>query len=330
MFDALFDGLAWLLDFFYTLTPSYGVAIILLTIAVYTVAFPLTAKSTRSMAAMAKLQPELQKIKHRYPDDRQKQSEETFALMREHGTSPLGGCLPLLVQMPVFFIMYQLLYNLTRKGEGGQFDPKYLAEDSALRTALENADGEMMSFGLDLAQTASTVLSNNFLTAIPFLLLIVALVGTGYFQQYQISRRNPQQQNSDNPYAQQMQRITKIMPLMYLVFGFTVPAGVVLYLLVSNSFRIVQQTLIYRLDPSLRAPTGAKVQTSSDSGSAEDGAGPTTKEPPSAKEKPAKEKPAKKVDDAKGARGNNGKRSTNGARRPPGRAQPKRSKKKGR
>jgi YidC/Oxa1 family membrane protein insertase len=322
MFDPLFDGLAWLLNFFYTLIPSYGAAIILLTIAVYSVAFPLTAKSTRSMAGMAKLQPELQKIKQRYPDDRQKQSEETFALMREHGTSPFGGCLPLLVQMPVFFIMYQLLYNLTRKGEGGAFNPKYLADDSMLRTALENADGKMVSFGLDLAKTASEVLTANFLSAVPFLLMIAALVGTGYFQQYQISRRNPQQQNVDNPYAQQMQRITKIMPLMYLFFGFTVPAGVVLYLLVSNSFRIVQQTLIYRFDPSLRAPVGAKLHESPE----------IDKDSKEGEKAPPAPKPAadKSGGNGKGTAKGAPKGSPNGPRRPPGRAQPKRSKKKGR
>lgn len=327
IFDGLFDGLAWLLNFFYTLVPSYGVAIILLTVAVYTVAFPLTAKSTRSMAAMGKLQPELQKIKQRYPDDRQKQSEETFALMKEHGTSPFGGCLPLLVQMPVFFIMYQLLFNLTRMNEAGtQFNPKYLADGSTLKEALTSADGKMVSFGLDLAKTASEVLSSNFVTAIPFLLMIVGLVGTGYFQQYQISRRNPQQQASDNPYAQQMQRMTKIMPLMYLFFGFAVPAGVVLYLLVSNTFRIVQQTLIYRFDPSLKAPVGAKLH--------EERAEDATSGEAATPAKPAKEaKPAK---DATPSSGNgrdagNAKRSPNGSRRPPGRAQPKKkSRKKGR
>ena len=325
MFDALFDGLAWLLDFFYTLVPSYGVAIILLTVAVYTIAFPLTAKSTRSMAAMSKLQPELQKIKQRYPDDRQKQSEETFALMREHGTSPFGGCLPMLVQMPVFFIMYQLLYNLTRKGEDGNFNPKYLAESSDLREALQSSD-EMLSFGIDLARNASDVLSESFVTAIPFLLMIVGLVGTGYFQQYQISRRNPGQQANDNPYAQQMQRMTKIMPLMYLFFGFAVPAGVVVYLLVSNIFRIIQQTLIYRFDPSLRRPIAAKAHD-------EPGAKPAAAKDVSAKdvtESKSKDKDTKESKPSPGHGGGNGKGSTNGSRRPPGRAQPKKSRKKGR
>lgn len=259
MFDALFDGLAGLLAFFYELAPDYGIAIALLTAAVMLLCFPLTAKSTRSMAAMTKLQPELKQIQQKYKDDRQKQSEATMALFKEHKVTPFGGCLPMLVQAPIFIVMYNVIAGLTRKGPDGGFDPKYLSEDSALYRALEGAK-TMMSFGLDLAKNASDAAKDSFVSALPFFVLIAAVVATGYYQQRQITRRNPQQANSDNPQLQAMQRMTKIYPLMYLVFGFTLPAGVVVYFLVSNLFRIGQQALIYRLDPQLAPGRGATIE----------------------------------------------------------------------
>lgn len=260
MFNALFDGLAWLLDFFYTYAGrSYGLSIALLTFTVMMLCFPLTAKGTRGMAAMSKLQPELKKIQQRHKDDRQKQSEETMALFKEHKVSPAGGCLPMLVQAPVFFIMYQVLIGLTRRGEDRTFDPKYLSPGSALHEALDGAR-TMKSFGIDLAETASDAARASFIGAIPFFAIIACVVATGYYQQRQITRRNPQTAGAaDNPYMQSMQRMQKIFPLMYLVFGFTLPAGILIYFLVSNLFRIGQQALIYKMDPSLLPSAGAPI-----------------------------------------------------------------------
>jgi YidC/Oxa1 family membrane protein insertase len=108
------------------------------------------------------------------------------------------------------------------------------------------------------------VLKVSFVTAIPFLVLIVGVVAAGYFQQAMISRRNPNQNTDDNPMAKQMQQMTKVMPLMYLVFGFTLPAGLNVYFLVSSLFRIGQQSLIYKLDPTLLPGHGAKTLESRD------------------------------------------------------------------
>ncbi|MFN2589941.1 MAG: YidC/Oxa1 family membrane protein insertase [Actinomycetota bacterium] len=251
MFDALFDGIAGLLNFFYELVPSYGLAIALVTLAVMLLCFPLTAKATRSMAAMSKLQPEIRRIQQKYKNDRQKQSEETMALFKERNVTPFGGCLPMLVQAPVFFIMYRILFGLTSRGPDGTFAPKYLSPDSELFQVLDGAR-TMRDFGMDLAKTATEALKDSFLTGLPYFVLIAGVVATGYYQQRQITRRNPPSDPaSDNPYMQSMQRMTKIYPLMYLIFGVTLPAGLNVYFLVSNAFRIGQQALIYKLDPTL-------------------------------------------------------------------------------
>ncbi len=250
MFNALFSGLAWLLNFFYTLVPNYAVAIALLTVAVMVVFFPLTAKSTRSMAAMSKLSPEMKRIQQKYKNDKMKQNEEVMALFKEHNVTPFGGCVPILIQLPVLLVMYRVLFGLTHKGPTGAFKPKYLHEGQKLYDSLVGKH-KMKSFGMDLSVNASDALHKAFTTAIPYLVLIVLVVGTGYYQQRMMLKRNPQQQQDDNPMARQMQTMTKIYPLMYLIFGFTLPASMNIYFIVSSGFRIGQQWLIYRLDPSL-------------------------------------------------------------------------------
>ena len=256
MFDPVFKALAWLLSFFYSFSGNYAIAIALLTVTVMLLLFPLNAKGMRSMAAMSKLSPEIKRIQAKHKNDKVKQNEEVMALFKEHKVTPFGGCLPLLLQMPVLFVMYNVIRGLVHKGAEGRFDPKYLDHGSELYQSLVGQT-HMRSFGIDLARSASEVLKVSFVTAIPFLVLIVGVVGAGYFQQAMISRRNPNQNTDDNPMAKQMQQMTKIMPLMYLVFGFTLPAGLNVYFLISSIFRIGQQSLIYKMDPTLSPGHGS-------------------------------------------------------------------------
>src|SRR5437899_227663 len=106
---AILNFLGAVLNGIYKVIPSYGVAIILLTLLVRVVLIPLTVKQIRSMAAMQKLQPELKRLQQKYKGDRQKLNEEMMKLYREHGVNPLGGCFPLLMQAPVFIALYSVL-----------------------------------------------------------------------------------------------------------------------------------------------------------------------------------------------------------------------------
>lgn len=99
------------LQFFYKFAPNYGVAIILITLFIRTLLFPLQFKSFKSMKKMQKLQPELAKLKEKHADDPQKMQRATMELFKKNGANPMGGCLPLLLQMPVFFAFYQVLFN---------------------------------------------------------------------------------------------------------------------------------------------------------------------------------------------------------------------------
>src|SRR3989337_666968 len=113
MLDSLFEGISWLLNFFYELVPNYAVAIALLTCVVMVVTTPLTLKGTRSMIEMQRLQPEMRKLQVQYKDDRQKLNEEMMKFDREHEINPVGGSLPLLIQAPVFSILYYVVQGLT-------------------------------------------------------------------------------------------------------------------------------------------------------------------------------------------------------------------------
>ncbi len=99
------------LQFFHKYFPNYGVAIILLTLVIRLITFPLQYKSFKSMKKMQKVQPEIAKLREKFKDDPQRLQKETMELFKRAGANPLGGCLPLILQMPVFFAFYQVLYN---------------------------------------------------------------------------------------------------------------------------------------------------------------------------------------------------------------------------
>ena len=238
----MFQLLANLLAFFYSLIPNYAVAIALLTLTVMLVLSPLTVKSTRSMLAMQKLQPELKALQAKHKGgDRQKLNEEMMALYKEHKVNPVAGCLPLLLQAPVFFILYNLIRGLSHKD-----GPKYLDEGTKLYKALIESGGSMKSFGIDLANSASEK-HGSFGKALPFF-LIVALVGlTQYYQTRQTMARSTAQSSP------QQQIMLKVLPAIFVLFSVGIPAAVNVYLLVSALFRVAQTGAMYRWDPHVSA-----------------------------------------------------------------------------
>lgn len=262
MFDSLFTGLAWLLNFFYVISgKSYIGAIILFTLAVMLMLFPLTAKQTRSMVEMQRIQPEIKKLQAKFKDDRAALNEAMMGLYKEHGVNPLAGCLPLVIQAPVLLLLFNLLRGLTRTREvDGRdvFDPDHLDKGSALYKALVG-DTQMVEKGIDLARSAADVFSKaGVVDALPYLLLVATTIATGVFQQHQMTRRNPPSNVTDNPQAAAMQRVTKIMPWMFGIFSWSFQAALVIYFIVSNLFRISQTAFLYRFDPVLRTHSEQK------------------------------------------------------------------------
>ncbi|HSH61198.1 MAG TPA: membrane protein insertase YidC [Acidimicrobiales bacterium] len=248
----MFQLLAGILAFFYGIIPNYAIAIALLTLTVMLVLSPLTLKSTRSMLAMQRLQPEVKRIQQKYKGgDRQQMQQEMMALYKEHQVNPMSGCLPMLVQLPVLFVMYHVIRGLTQVRSAGEcpgFDPKYLDKGTQLFQDLCSSGREMNAFGVDLAKSAGQALKISVWGGIPFLLLTALVAFVQYYQSRQMTRRNPQ--GSQSP---QIQMMTRVMPVMFGVFSFAFPAALNVYWFVSGLFRVAQQGAMYRWDPNLAA-----------------------------------------------------------------------------
>jgi YidC/Oxa1 family membrane protein insertase len=263
-------AVARLLAFFYELPVvggSYGGAIMLLTLTVMVLLMPLTLKATRSTIKMTQMQPKMRQLQKKYKDDKQALNAEMMALYQAEGVNPVGGCLPMLAQLPVFLILFNVLRGLTRRISekpyfqvadqahelagrpttvSRNFDPAYLDHGSKLYTDLTQTD--TMDFGpFDLGLSAWDVVQSNFVTAIAYLILIAFVVGTSYYQQRQISARRGDTANDEMTQQQRtQQQLLKVLPLMSGAWSFVFPTGLVLYWATSNTFRIGQQAYITR------------------------------------------------------------------------------------
>ena len=245
MFDPFFEGFAWLLSAFYDLVPNYGFAISMLTLTVYLAMFPIMLKQTRSTLAMARLQPEINRLKKEHKGDLRAFGEAQQALFAKEGVNPGASCLPVLLQIPLFMILWQVLSGLTRKTADGLPDPKYLEHTSHLYRDIVADGGELVSFGIDLAKSAVVGPHASFAAALPYYLFAVVAAGTTWLQLKRSQGRNPQAGEGPPMMAMMM----KFFPVMTLVSGAYFPAGLGLYIVVSNIFRIAQQEAMYRWDP---------------------------------------------------------------------------------
>ena len=258
--DPIFDGLAAVLAWFYSLVPDYTFAICMLTLLIMLVFTPLTLRGARSMTKMQALQPEMAQLRKRHSGDRQKLNEEMMKLYQSHGVSPLGGCLPNLVQIPIFIVLYRVILNLRVTPDSPHFYndpsnpdsyPRNLSEDTDLFAdlvaAISDGFGEMRSLGMDLAQSAREVVQADFVDGLPYMALIAVTFLLAWLQQRQMARRRG---NSAMP-NRQMEIMMKYLPFMLPVFSFFVPAALVPYFIVSSIYRILQQAFIHaRMKPA--------------------------------------------------------------------------------
>ena len=210
--QALVDFVVHVLNAIYGVVGNYGVAIIIVTILMRIIVFPLTLKQEKSMKKMRDLQPELDKIKEKYKDSPQEYQQKTAELYRENGVNPLGGCLPLLIQMPIFVALYWAF-----SGNAIPADAKFL--------------------WFTLKQPDKLFMMGNF----AFNLLPILNVGVTYIQQKIMASATSGQESN-----QQMQTMLYMMPIMMLFIFYNMPSGVTLYYLVSGALSLVQQYFILK------------------------------------------------------------------------------------
>ena len=253
-FQAFLDGTGSIVSALYDLIPNYGLAIIVLTLLIRVLLLPLGIKQVRSQQAMAAVAPKVKEIQRKYKGNRQKMSEATMALYREHKVNPLSGCLPLLAQFPVLIALFAVLQypqGLT-----------HIPTDSKLYSAISSGDTHFV--GTNLVCSAAEAGNPRVVVKIgdkeslppkdcgdgipvraPYYLLGLAMVGTTFFQQRQMLKASPP---GSNP---QMQALTKIMPIMFGVWGFIFPAGLVLYWTTTNAVQIGQQHFLLSRGPAV-------------------------------------------------------------------------------
>ncbi|MEY4605302.1 MAG: hypothetical protein RLY45_62 [Actinomycetota bacterium] len=234
-----FEPPAALLAWFYSITHSYVAAISLIALVVMLVTSPLVLKSTKGMLEMQRLQPELRALQQQHRGDRQKLNEEMMKLYQEHRVNPLASCLPLLLQMPVFIIMFQVLTGISRTipdgaPNAGAPDPKYISTSSEMYRALIDGDGKIMSWGLDLAVTPWEMFSRSFGTGLVYGLLVAALGFLYWIQQRMVASRatvSPQMSAAQ-------QKIFQYLPVVFAVFLVFYLTGLVVYYMAQAVIRI--------------------------------------------------------------------------------------------
>jgi YidC/Oxa1 family membrane protein insertase len=268
IFHPLFEFFGLILSGLYSVWPNYGFAIAGLTILIMLALTPVTVKSTKSMLAMQRLQPEMKKLQAKYKgaENRELLNAEMMKLYKENGTSPFGACLPSLLQMPFLIVLYSLIRGLSYvvpKGQSytnaagqtikctvkaGCASPRYIPVHSQMHDALVASNGQMhWWFGMDLSSLplshhAFPGSASQAVLVLPYLVLIGAAMFLQYYQMKQMNSRNPQAAAA-NPQMQQMQ---KFFPIIFGVIYLRVPAGATIYMVVSSAMRIGTQEFMFR------------------------------------------------------------------------------------
>jgi YidC/Oxa1 family membrane protein insertase len=212
---------------------SYGWAIIVFTLAVKVVTFPLTLKQLQSAKATQDLQPKLQELQAKYGKDRQKLAEEQMKLYKEAGVNPMGGCLPLLVQMPILFGLYQALYVLANPtvgeltGKGFFWIPNLAFPD--LQTGMSWM-GQSYKEG-DWVKLITYI-------SLPLIMIISQLI----LQKMTQPTAKPAGDKADQ--TQMMSQMMMFMPIMFGYITLGLPSGLTLYWSISNILSIVQQYFV--------------------------------------------------------------------------------------
>ena len=212
-FDVLAKPMLWLLNFFYQYIGNYGIAIILVTVLIKLTFWPITQKGMKSMKNMQKLQPKISKLKEKFRDDPAKMNQEMMGLYKTYKVNPVGGCLPMLIQIPFFFALYRVLMAAIE-----------LRHAPFMLWINDLSAPDRLGIGVDIP----------YLHGIPILTL---LMGASMYLQQKMSPTT-----ADPAQARIMQFLPVIFTFMFINFA----SGLVLYWFINNLLSILQQQLINR------------------------------------------------------------------------------------
>jgi YidC/Oxa1 family membrane protein insertase len=246
IFQPLIDVFETVLKFFHnSVGAPWGWAIVLLTVAMRLVLVPLTVKQFHSMQALQRLQPELKAVQAKYKDDKQRQQQELMKFYKENNVNPLGSCLPMVLQLPVFISLYYMLRQSLRKDICPNVLSHYASVHhvsyavASVKQPCGNAPGASFLFINDLTNTAHGLV---------LIVLMVLYVGTQLASSLMMA----------TPTMDRTQRrIMLFMPLIFVFFIFRFPAGLLLYWITTNTWTMGQQFILRRRLAPVVAPAVA-------------------------------------------------------------------------
>ena len=275
--QALLDGLGWIIAQIYALIPNYGVTIIVLTIVIRVVLLPLGIKQIRSMQHMQLVQPKVKQIQQKYKQNKTKQQEEIMKLYKEYGVNPFSGCWPVLLQFPILIAMYSVVRHPQHPVHIPAGSELYQVIQEQIPQPIVTVDqlptepgpsGGTSFLGMNLLCSATQAgnpnaelgdnrtvegkkvvypvdCGDNAVDRIPYYVFAVLMFGTTYYQQRQMQKASP-----PGAASQQQQALLKFMPIMFGVFGIFFPAGLVVYWTTSNGWQIGQQYFMLKSRPT--------------------------------------------------------------------------------
>ncbi|ETA81699.1 YidC/Oxa1 family membrane protein insertase [Youngiibacter fragilis] len=256
---------------------NYGIALIIFTVGVKTLLLPTTIKQVQSTSKISEIQPQMQEIQKKYRDDKEKQSAELMRLYQENKVNPAGGCLPLLIQMPILFSLYYVisqplkymvgkspeiitqLYSLVPQGSGNinqmkdisvityfSAHPEQLSQVSNLLKPEELLNMSFLGINLGAVPNwnpASYITSGSEIQSY-LLLLIPVLSALTSFISMKYSMRNTPKTSETEMQTLIQNNIALLSPIMSGIIAFTVPAGLGLYWIIGNIYQLFQQIFI--------------------------------------------------------------------------------------
>ena len=249
MWSTLTDLVAQLLIMLYGITHNYGFAIIVLTIIIRVVLYPLMQKQMVSMREMQKIQPLMKAIQSKFKNDKERLNKELMALYKVHKVNPMSGCLPLLIQMPILILLFQTLRKFEYLDSSGNISGGFLWIANQVEVIVEN----IPTIVAGLAAPEQLIhLPGNGIFNIQALGIMPFLIGGSMWYQQKMTTAGSGASGGSAEQTQKM--MTIMMPLMIGFMSFSLPSGLTLYWLTSTLLGIGQQYLINKKMPTVVEP----------------------------------------------------------------------------
>ena len=227
--------------------PAWGLSIVLLTVTVRLLLFPLFVKQIKSQRRMQELAPKIKELQTKHKGDRETLNTELMKLYKDHGANPISGCLPLVLQLPVFFALFRVMNEF--RPHNGTFTGKYGLSSSLLdQGAHAKVFGAPISAAFNSPSSLLNQLEGNATTVkVVAAIMIVTMGATTFFTQRQMMARNGAA--ADAQQAQVQKIMLYVLPFSFAIFGFSFPIGVLLYWLTTNVWSMGQQAYVIKRMP---------------------------------------------------------------------------------